>query len=285
MQAWDTILLEIPAGSAADPLQTEGVQMTETRLVESSDHMRIAYDVAGRGQAIVLLHGGFIQDRRSWHEAGYVERLSKEYTVVSVDLRGHGESDRPLSSEAYAPDRLIDDIKAVVNAYDIKRFFLWGYSLGGTVGLQVASNMKDTLGVVLVGVWFGKLFTPETTAEVLARIEAVERALDEGVFDQLEMAPGEKDFFSKVDTSLMKNFGSALAEYRPVEPAQLLCPALMVAGTANQPAAAKLKGRESDISVSGSRTLFLKGLDHAQEFSEIDQILPECLNFLRSLRS
>jgi pimeloyl-ACP methyl ester carboxylesterase len=73
--------------------------MAQTRFVESEDHTRIAYDVAGSGPAIVLLHGGFIQSRRSWH----VERLSNEYTVISVDLCGHGEINRPVTPEAYAP--------------------------------------------------------------------------------------------------------------------------------------------------------------------------------------
>jgi pimeloyl-ACP methyl ester carboxylesterase len=257
--------------------------MNDVRFVESADHTRIAHDVAGSGPAILLLHGGFIQNRRSWHEAGYVGSLSREYTVISVDLRGHGDSDRPVTIEAYAPDKLIEDIQAVANACNASRYYLWGYSLGGTVGLQVASRLREIMGAILVGVWFGKLFTPETTAMALARIEAVERARNEGLFEQMEMPPAEKDFFSQVDTSLMKNFGGALTHYPPVEPAELLCPALMVSGTANLPAAAKLKEREADISVAGSQLLLLEGLDHAQEFSEINRVLPECLSFLRGL--
>jgi pimeloyl-ACP methyl ester carboxylesterase len=259
--------------------------MIETRFVESADHTRIAYDVTGSGPAIVLLHGGFIQSRRSWHEAGYVEPLSKEYTVIPVDLRGHGESDRPLTPEAYAPDRLIEDIKAVIDACSVRQFYLWGYSLGGTVGLQIASKVKETTGAILVGVWFGKLFTLEDTTMAFARIEAVERARHEGIFEQMDMPPAERDFFRQVDTSLMKNFGCALAAYPPVDPAELQCPALMVVGTANQPAASKLKEREADIRAAGVRALFLEGLDHAQEFSEIDVVLPECLSFIRSRNS
>jgi hypothetical protein len=58
----------------------------------------------------------------------------------------------------------------------------------------------------------------------------------------------------------------------------------MVAGTSNQPAASKLKEREGDIHAAGVRTLFLEGLDHAQEFSEIDKVLPKCLSFLCDLQ-
>ena len=145
--------------------------------------------------------------------------------------------------------------------------------------------MKETIGAILVGVWFGKLFYPETTAEALGRIESVERAIKEGVFDQMEMPPGEKDFFSKVDTLFMKNFGRALAAYPPIKPADLLCPALMVAGTANQPAASKLKEQENEMCDAGVAFRFFEGLDHIQEFTEVDTILPECLSFLRNLKS
>ena len=57
--------------------------------------------------------------------------------------------------------------------------------------------------------------------------------------DLVEMAPAERDFFRQVDTSLMRNFGRALVGYPPVEPGELRCPALVVAGTANQPAGVK----------------------------------------------
>jgi pimeloyl-ACP methyl ester carboxylesterase len=214
-----------------------------------------------------------------------VERLSREYTVISVNLRGHGESDLPSKPEGYAPEKLVEDIRAVIKACNVHQFCLWGYSLGGTVGLQIASHMKETIGAILVGVWFGKLFTPESTAEALGRIESVERAIKEGVFDQMEMAPSEKDFFSKVDISLMKNFGRALAAYPPIKPVDLLCPALMVAGTANQPAASKLKEHEHDMCNAGVVFRFFEGLDHNQEFTEVDTILPECLSFLRTLKS
>jgi pimeloyl-ACP methyl ester carboxylesterase len=259
--------------------------MIETGFVESADRTRIAYDVTGNGPALVLLHGGFIQDRRIWHEAGYVERLSKEYTVIAVDFRGHGESDRPAAPGAYVPERFIEDIKAVVNACNARRFYVWGYSLGGTVGLQIASRVKETMGAILVGVWFGNLFSPEMTAMAMSRIEAVEKARAEGRFNEMEMTPYERDFYGKVDTDFFKAFSRDLITYPPVEPEELLCPALMVVGTANQPAASKLKKHEDDIRAAGVRMKFFEGFDHAKEFSEIDIVLPECRAFLRDLQS
>lgn len=65
-----------------------------TRFVTSKDGTKIAYDVAGSGPAVILLHGGG-QTRQAWHRAGYVERLAKEFTVITLDIRGNGESDVP----------------------------------------------------------------------------------------------------------------------------------------------------------------------------------------------
>ena len=76
------------------------VQTRETRFATSSDGARIAYDVTGSGPAVMLLHGGG-QTRRAWHDAGYVERLAQEFTVITLDLRANGESDRPTQPSKY----------------------------------------------------------------------------------------------------------------------------------------------------------------------------------------
>ncbi len=61
-------------------------------FTNSPDGTQIAYDSSGAGPAIVLLHGGG-GSRQEWHEAGYVRRLEDHFTVITLDLRGHGESD------------------------------------------------------------------------------------------------------------------------------------------------------------------------------------------------
>jgi dipeptidyl aminopeptidase/acylaminoacyl peptidase len=62
----------------------------------SVDGTRIAYQIQGSGPPLVLIHGGG-QTRRSWNERGYVDRLSKSFRVIALDLRGSGDSDRPAT--------------------------------------------------------------------------------------------------------------------------------------------------------------------------------------------
>jgi pimeloyl-ACP methyl ester carboxylesterase len=101
--------------------------------VVSRDGTRIAYDTTGSGPVVILLHGGG-RNRLAWHDAGYVSRLASEFTVVTVDLRGNGSSDKPTTTEAYAIERLREDILAVADAVGARRFTLWGFSYGANVG-------------------------------------------------------------------------------------------------------------------------------------------------------
>jgi pimeloyl-ACP methyl ester carboxylesterase len=65
----------------------------------SSDGVRIAFETAGCGQPLVLLHG-FFGDRTSWRSAGYVDALAAQYLLVLIDAR-HGRSDAPHDTDSY----------------------------------------------------------------------------------------------------------------------------------------------------------------------------------------
>jgi ferredoxin len=98
----------------------------DTSFVTLPDGSRIAYDVCGNGPAVLLLHGGG-GSRREWHDAGYVARLQDEFTVITMDLRGHGESAAPTAPADYAIGRLLEDILAVADACGILRGITdWG---------------------------------------------------------------------------------------------------------------------------------------------------------------
>jgi len=77
----------------------------KTNFANSPDGTRVAYDRSGTGPVIILLHGGG-STRQEWHEAGYVRRLRDKFTVITVDLRGHGETGHPTDAEYYAPDKM-----------------------------------------------------------------------------------------------------------------------------------------------------------------------------------
>ena len=61
--------------------------------------VQISYKVEGEGTPLVLIHGGFGY-KEMWEEMGVVESLKNQYKLISIDLRGHGLSDKPHDPSA-----------------------------------------------------------------------------------------------------------------------------------------------------------------------------------------
>lgn len=145
-------------------------QRMTTQFAPSKDGSRIAFDVTGNGPALILLHGGG-QTRRVWQESNYVGRMRDEFTVITVDLRGHGESDKPTNVEAYAYERLTDDILAVADAARVTRFAVWGYSFGGNSARYLPARSDRVHKLVIIGIPFGPA-TPPSFRDVILELRA-----------------------------------------------------------------------------------------------------------------
>jgi len=99
--------------------------------VTSRDGTRIAIDRIGQGPALVLVLGAF-NDRHTG--ANLAELLSDDFTVVSYDRRGRGDSG---DSAAYAIDREIEDLQTVIE-HAGGRAQVFGFSSGAVLALHAA---------------------------------------------------------------------------------------------------------------------------------------------------
>lgn len=99
--------------------------------IEVDGGVGLAVTLAGSGPLLVLVHGlGGSGDDFSDH----VEALARSATVVVVDLRGHGHSDRAVD---YSLDRLARDVLDLADALDAPTFRVLGHSMGGMVARRV----------------------------------------------------------------------------------------------------------------------------------------------------
>src|ERR1700733_8368713 len=89
---------------------------------------RIHYEVEGTGLPLILQHG-FSDSLESWYDFGYVDALKAAHQLVLIDARGHGASDKPHDTAAYANDVRVADILAVLRDLDIHRADYFGYSM------------------------------------------------------------------------------------------------------------------------------------------------------------
>ncbi|MCP9455467.1 MAG: alpha/beta hydrolase [Nitrospira sp.] len=88
----------------------------------------LAYSDHGKGLPLIFLHA-FPLNRTMWEPQ--VEALSTEFRTITVDLRGHGESDAPLWR--YTLDQAADDVAALMDHLSIDQAALVGLSMGGYI--------------------------------------------------------------------------------------------------------------------------------------------------------
>ncbi|MEM9514534.1 MAG: alpha/beta hydrolase [Actinomycetota bacterium] len=101
--------------------------MGHEHTTTAADGTTIAWSRLGSGDPVVLVHG-ITESAASWEPL--IERLSATNDVISLDLRGHGESG---TADAYDLAAMVGDIAAVVGAAEVDRPHLVGHSLGGAV--------------------------------------------------------------------------------------------------------------------------------------------------------
>ncbi len=132
-----------------------------TGIATSPDGVRIAYEAFGSGDpTIVLLPSAPIVHARQWK--GQVPYLSRRSRVVAYDGRGNGGSDRPTDPAAYADDRFVADLEAVLDATGTQRAVLVGLCTDGVWRAIrfAAANPARVLGIVAFGVGVPRLTPP-----------------------------------------------------------------------------------------------------------------------------
>lgn len=137
----------MPAASSAPVLHAEA---PDGALIAYRLHGEVA---SGDGPPPVLLVHGFASDSVvTWEGTGWVRALlDAGRSVVTVDLRGHGASDKPTDGDAYAPDRLGADLVAVLDSAGVPIVDVVGYSMGNRVVSALCELAPDRVRRVVIG--------------------------------------------------------------------------------------------------------------------------------------
>lgn len=255
-----------------------------TLFVNSPDGVQVAYDHNGTGPAIVLVHGGG-SNRQEWHEAGYVRRLQEEFTVITLDLRGHGESGLPAEPAEYTPGKMGRDILTVADACGFERFIIWGMSYGGRVSRYLAAQSERVAKIILMGTPLG----PGVSAELRREIEdfcahwlPIIAAHENGALDLDSLSQGDREFLRSFNIPVMMAWGRAMLDWPTIEPADFRCPVLWLVGSEDRPVVDSVRAYEQSLKGTRVQLYIVEGLNHEQVFDEIDEVFPAMLDFTRS---
>ena len=102
--------------------------------------MNLNVEVTGEGPALVALHG-FTGSLRTWDSLA--RAAAGSFTLVLVDLLGHGDSDAPEDPSRYSMERCTLDLIALLDVLDIERAGWLGYSMGGRICLYIGVAAPD----------------------------------------------------------------------------------------------------------------------------------------------
>lgn len=102
------------------------------------NHIHLDYLDTGSGEVLLMLHG-LGSTKRDWD--AQVPVFSKDFRVLTVDLRGHGASTKPKNE--YGVDHMTEDIKGFLDALDISKVSIIGFSMGGAVAFDFAAKYPE----------------------------------------------------------------------------------------------------------------------------------------------
>jgi pimeloyl-ACP methyl ester carboxylesterase len=114
----------------------------------SADGLSLYYREYGGGDQVVLCVHGLTRNSKDFH--GLAEHLCGQYRVISVDVRGRGQSDRDPKPIRYNPGQYVKDVWTLLDQLQVQKVTVIGTSMGGLMAMIMADQQPQRLrGVVI----------------------------------------------------------------------------------------------------------------------------------------
>jgi pimeloyl-ACP methyl ester carboxylesterase len=156
------LLFILPLQSRAQAVMIDTARSQYIKI----DDVKLRYKVWGKGDVVILLHGA-MEYWREWERQ--IPALAKDFKVIAVDSRGHGEStftDRELSYDLFASDMIQFMDKLNLDSANVV-----GFGDGGIIGMKMAMKRPDKIRKLIA---IGSNLTPDTNAVYQAVLEKVQ---------------------------------------------------------------------------------------------------------------
>ncbi|MCC6800826.1 MAG: alpha/beta fold hydrolase [Anaerolineae bacterium] len=261
-------------------------------MSEQPRAINLHYAEAGRGPAVVLVHG-FPFSHRIWD--AQMMALGRNYHVIAPDLRGFGESAAP--EEGYGMDDFAGDIVALLVRLGIDRAVWVGHSMGGYITLAALRRWPSR---VRAAAFVATHAHPDTPEKKLQREISADSAMLNGVGDMAFSMMGTI-FASEVDRQgamaqsiyeiMVGATPQAVAgslrgmaarpDSRPML-AELSIPTLVIAGEDDEMVGAELTGELAEL-IPGAHYVIIPGAGHMPMVEQPDATTNALRAFLETL--
>lgn len=277
------VVLALTAACAAGGASTVG-----DRLRVAPD-VQIYYEAQGRGEPVVLIHGGF-GDRRMWDDQFDV--LAREFRVVRYDHRGFGRSTPPDSAYSAA-----DDIEQLLDHLGMDSAHVVGNSLGGSLAIAFALKHPDRVRslTVVAAAADGYTYPQADIDSIMAVIETIRAGrAEEGLARWLAnpmvaVASTDPTVRERLRRMVRDNVRiwsmDAWPEERFDPPAsrrlgEIDAPTLVIVGERDA-ASVRLFADSTARGIRGAELVVMEGTDHLPQMERPEEFNRMLLDFLR----
>jgi pimeloyl-ACP methyl ester carboxylesterase len=132
--------------------------------------VKLAYEEKGSGSPTFLFVHGWTCDRSFFKPQA--DHFAKRHRTVSVDLRGHGESDKP--GGAYPISAYVDDLAHLIDTLKLGKVVAVGHSMGGITVLELGARHPDKVAAIVMVDPAPFVFPPELRGPVSDVVSAIE---------------------------------------------------------------------------------------------------------------
>lgn len=202
----------------------------------TSDGTAIAYQrwaESSPGPVVVLHHGFAASAVTNFEAPGVVQAfVDAGRSVLAIDARGHGASDKPHDAASYGERRMAQDLSELLGELGLEQVDLFGYSMGAVVALLMAARSSHVRRLVIGGVGEGVIECGGVDTRKVSRDDIAQALLAEGPGDVAH--PGAAAF--RTFAEYMGNDLKALAAQaralhcEPIDLAAITAPTLVLTG-------------------------------------------------------
>ena len=225
----------------------------------NSGGVEIAYDVAGDGDPVLLIHGFASSSQVNWKDTGWVKTLvAAGHKVITIDNRGHGQSEKLYDPSQYTATLMAEDARQLLDHLDIEMADVMGYSMGARITAFLTLAHPERVRRAVFGGLASRMITGfSNSEEIAAGLEA------QSVDDVTDPAARAFRIFAEMTRSDLRALAACMKSSRMRIKAEALAkitvPVLIVAGDKDDTA--------GDIQtlvdvIPGSRGVSLPGRNH-----------------------
>lgn len=153
--------------------------------------IRIWYAAYGKGEPVILLHGGLANANYWGHQ---VRALQQRYQVIVMDSRGHGRSTR--DQRPYGYDLMADDVVALMDFLKLRKAAIVGWSDGAILGIDLAMRYPQRISRVFA---FAANTDPSGVTENVEKNPTFARFIDRAGKEYEKLSATPKEYQAFVD--------------------------------------------------------------------------------------